>query len=137
MALAAYTIGGMKWAERILITYLNKPGANRKIVWQLYNEALAEGKPDFDSINERAKYKFEELIYHQTDCGGVKCQRSHKPPVPHPMSIWDIMNEEKYGKHLSAMAIFQDWLTQLKGEALQIYQNSEYQKEPVPKVGTT
>lgn len=127
MALAAYTIGGMKWAERILITYLNKAGADRDIVWRLYNEALEEGKPDFDSINKRAKYTFEQLVYNQPDCDGVKCQRSHKPPIPHPMSIWDIKNEERFGKHLSAIAIFEDWLDRLQGEALEIFKSSKYQ----------
>lgn len=130
MALAAYTIGGMKWAERILITYLDKPGAASPKVWELYNEALEEGKSDFESINERAKHTFEELVYHQGTCDGVKCRRSHKPPVPHPMSIWDVKNEEKYGKHLSAIAIFEDWLTRLKNpEALEIFKNSPYQKQ--------
>lgn len=128
MALAAYTIGGMKWAERILITYLNKPGANSDIVWKLYNEALEEGKPDFDRINNASKLSFEQLVYHQPECDGQKCRRSHKPPVPHPMSIWDVKNEEKFGRHLSALAIFDNWLNSLQGEALEIFKNSEYQK---------
>ena len=128
MALAAYTIGGMKWAERILITYLNKPGSDSKTVWRLYNEALEEGKPDFERINKESVWTFDQLVYNQPECAGEKCRRSHKSPVPHPMSIWDRMNEEKYGKHLSAIAIFDDWLGRLQGEALEIYKSSPYQK---------
>jgi glycosyltransferase involved in cell wall biosynthesis len=134
MSLAAYTVGGMKWAERILITYLNKPGAGRDTVWKLYNEALTEGKPDYDRINARAKYKFEELVYHQGFCSGEKCKRSRKAAVSHPMSIWDVKNEEKFSRHLSALAIFEDWTTRLTNpEALDIFNKSEYQKEPTPQ----
>lgn len=134
MSLAAYTVGGMKWAERILITYLNKPSADRDIVWKLYNEALEEGKPDFERINKNGKYTFEELVYHQGICDGVKCQRSRKPPVSHPMSIWDVRNEEKFGRHLSAIAIFDKWTDTLKNqEAIDIFKNSQYQKEENPQ----
>lgn len=133
MSLAAYTVGGMKWAERILIAYLDKPNADKKIVWQLYNEALAEGKVDFDFINERAKYSFEELVYHKDTCDGVKCKRGRKPPMPHPMSIWDVKNEERFGRHLSAMVIFESWMSKLTNpEARKIYSESPYQKEETP-----
>ncbi len=130
MALSAYTVGGMKWAERILITYLDKPSANKDIVWRLYNEAMAEGKEDFDFIEKNAPFSFDQLIYHKGECDGTKCQRSQKPPVPHPMSIWDVRNEEKFGRHLSAIVIFENWLDKLRNpEALKIYKESIYQQD--------
>lgn len=108
MALSAYLIGGMKWWERILITYLDKKGSNKRVVHELCDQGLVEGKEDREFILSRTKIPFEDVI-------------KDKP--------WDTRNDKLHGKHLSAMVIFEDWLDRLKDpEAIEIYQNSEYQK---------
>lgn len=108
MALSAYLIGGMKWWERILITYINKPGTNHEYVKKLCNEALEEGKDDRDFILANQKLEFETVL-------------GAKP--------WDIGNDKVFGKHLSSMVVFEDWLERLTDpEALEIFKNSQYQK---------
>jgi hypothetical protein len=109
MALSAYLIGGMKWWERILITYLNKPHANKEIVHRLCNEALEEAKPDREFILEKKKIDFKEVL----------------ATIP-----WDKKNDEKFGSHLSGMIVFEDWLDRLTDpEALEYYKNSKFQQE--------
>lgn len=109
MALSAYLIGGMKWWERILITYLNKAHTNKEIIHKLCDEALVEGKPDFDFINEKKKMSFKEVL----------------EIIP-----WDKKNDEKFGSHLSGMIVFEDWLERLTDpEAIERFKTSKYQQE--------
>lgn len=107
MALSAYLIGGMKWWERILITYLNKPHTNKDAVHKLCEEGLEEGKEDRKFIEANTKVSFPKVL----------------ETLP-----WDKMNDEKFGHHSSGIIIFEDWLTRLTDpEALSIYKNSKYQ----------
>jgi hypothetical protein len=109
MALSAYLIGGMKWWERILITYLNKPKADKSIVHKLCEEGLIEGKPDYDFINAKKKMSFKEVL----------------ATLP-----WDKKNDEKFGNHLSGIIVFEDWLERLTDpEAIELYKTSKYQQE--------
>jgi hypothetical protein len=99
----------MKWWERILITYLNKPHSDKEVVYRLCNEALEEGKIDHDFIQSRAKTSFKEVL----------------ATLP-----WDKKNDEKFGNHLSGIIVFEDWLERLtEPEALERYKNSKYQQE--------
>ena len=107
MALSAYLIGGMKWWERILITYLNKPHSDKKIVHRLCDEGLIEGKEDRKFIEENTKFTFPKVLEEMP---------------------WDKMNDKKFGHHLSGMIIFEDWLERLTDpEALKIFKESKYQ----------
>lgn len=109
MALSAYLIGGMKWWERILITYLNKPHSNKEVVYRLCNEAIEEGKPDYDFIVSRTKMAFKDVI----------------GTLP-----WDKKNDEKFGHHISGIVVFEDWLDRLtEPEAIQRFKESKYQQE--------
>ena len=104
--LAAYTIGGEKWSERILLTYLNKEGTKHEVVWDLYNQALEEGKPDREYILKNQKITFNNIL--------------NKP--------WDKWNMEKHGWAKSYVVAFEDWLERLTDpEAKQIYANSKFQ----------
>ena len=105
--LAAYTIGGEKWAERILITYLNKEGTDHKVVWGLYNQALEEGKEDREYILKNQKITFQDIL-------------DKKP--------WDMWNMEHHKRAQSNMVIFDEWVTRLKDkEAKEVYKNSKFQ----------
>jgi glycosyltransferase involved in cell wall biosynthesis len=107
MALSAYLIGGMKWWERILITYINKPHTTKSVVHDLCNQAIEEAREDREFIEANTKVQFEEVLKE----------------LP-----WDKMNDKKFGHHSSGIIIFEDWLTRLTDpEALEIYKTSKYQ----------
>ena len=116
MMVAAYAIGGEKWSERILITYLNKEGTRPEMVFKLYNEALEEGRADREFILANQKMTFQELL--------------DNPP-------WDTWNDKVHGWHKSYILTFQDWVQNLKRpEAIQFYNNSQFQKEDMISVNT-
>lgn len=99
MFLVSYILAGKRWADRILITYMNKVGKSNHLM-QLYNEALEEGEPTKKWLDKNKIMTFEELLRldWKNDCD--KCiKRGHKEP--HPMRPWDIKNEELHGTHRS------------------------------------
>lgn len=105
MFLVSYILGGEKWADRILITYLNKPGNHPGFIRQLYDEALAEGQKDREWLEENKIMDFEELLglNKENDCN--KCTKRGYPE-PHVMRPWDVKNEELYGTHRSYVTEF-------------------------------
>jgi glycosyltransferase involved in cell wall biosynthesis len=104
MFLVSYILGGKKWADRILITYLNKFGDNETIK-RLYEQALAEGEDDKKWLDEHKVIEFEELLAlgKPNDC--EKCTKRGRPD-PHAMRLWDIKNEELHGNHRSFVTEF-------------------------------
>lgn len=105
MFLVSYILGGKKWADRILITYLNKPGVNPEYLKRLYDEALIEGEADRLWLEQNRIMTFEELLRldWNNDCN--TCTKKRRPD-PHPMRIWDIKNQELHGTHRSFVAEF-------------------------------
>lgn len=105
MFLVSYILGGKKWADRILITYLNKAHAYSAIVKQLYEEALAEGEEDKVWLDEHKTMTFEELLALDKPNDCERCmKRGH--PEPHAMRIWDRKNDELLGHHRSYVQEF-------------------------------
>ena len=105
MFLVAYVLGGEMWADRILITYINKVGGLTPTLELLYNEALEEGKPLKGWLDKNKIMTFEEMLGldKENDCN--KCvKRRH--PEPHVMRIWDKLNEELHGYHRSYVTDF-------------------------------
>ncbi len=100
MMLVGYVLGGKKWADRILITYLNKGGVYEEWLMRLYNEAIEEGEEDKKWLDEHKIMEFEELLAlgKPNDC--TKCTKRGRPD-PHAMRIWDKMNDKLHGKHRS------------------------------------
>lgn len=105
MFLVSYILGGTKWADRILITYLNKPGVHPNIIKGVYEEALQEGKEDREWLIENQKMTFEELLRLDWNDDCSTCTKRRQPD-PHPMRIWDIKNQELHGNHRSYVAEF-------------------------------
>ena len=127
MILTAYTLGGMKWAERILITYFDKVGANKDFLRQLFDQAVFEGQEKRKFIASRQKMSLEELlaIDKEPDCDGAEYKNQR-----HAKRIWDIKNDELHGHHISFVTVYQDWLERLKDPvARQLFLDSPHQKE--------
>lgn len=105
MFLVSYILGGKKWADRNLITYLNKSGNNTSYLHLLYDEAIAEGEEDKKWLDEHKIMEFEELLAlgKPNDC--TKCTK-RRHPDPHAMRLWDIKNDELYGHHRSYVTEF-------------------------------
>lgn len=105
MLLVSYILGGQKWLDRIRITYLNKQGSNEHVVNLLTQEAVQEGEADRLRLEEKRLMTFEELLRLDwvNDCNNCTKRRR---PEPHPMRIWDKMNDELHGKHHSYVAEF-------------------------------
>lgn len=100
MFLVSYILGGQKWIDRILITYLNKPGVHPEMIKLLYDEAKAEGEADREWLVKNAVVGFEELLCLNKENDCTKCiKRGHSEP--HAMRKWDTLNEELYGYHRS------------------------------------
>lgn len=105
MFLVAYALGGYKWADRILITYVNKVGAVTDPLKKLYDDAISEGEPLKKWLDEHKIMTFEGMLGldRENDC--EKCTKRHFNE-PHVMRVWDKMNEEKYGYHRSYVTEF-------------------------------
>ena len=126
MILTAYTLGGEKWSERILITYLDKAGVHNGPLMELYNKTLEEGKEKREWIKANAKYTLEEVlgIGLQPNCEGKEYKMQ-----AHAMRPWDYLNDKMHGKHISFVQVFEDWLDRLETkEARDFYLNSPHQK---------
>jgi glycosyltransferase involved in cell wall biosynthesis len=126
MILTAYTLGGHKWAERILLAYMDKPGTDISFLQEIYDIAVAEGQSKRDFISSRQKMSLEELlgIGKEFDCDG-HCYKGQK----HAMRIWDKMNDSLHGHHLSFVVVYDDWLGRLRTDAAKnFFSQSPHQK---------
>lgn len=126
MMMTAYTLGGHKWSERILIAYLDKPGSDEKFLKEIYATALLHGQPKRDFIEANKVMSLEDVLAlnKEPDCDGFEYKGNK-----HAMRIWDTLNEKLHGKHISFVVVFDDWLNRLKTDtAKQFYTNSSYQK---------
>lgn len=109
MMLCAYVIGGEPWAERLLVTYLNKTGARPERVRELYRQAREEGAPDRAWIEEHATRTFHDIL----------------DTLP-----WDAANKEWHGTAKSGLLIFENWVNELRTEeAKELYETSTMQQE--------
>lgn len=132
MMLTAYTLGDYKWSERILLTYLNKPGTDHEFLRETYDQAIEEGKEQREFIAKNQIMDLEELlaIKKPHDCDGSCRGPKYVGKAPHAKRKWDLMNEELHGTHLSFVAVFDDWIDRLKDpEAIELYKNSPHQQE--------
>lgn len=122
MFLVSYIMGGQKWADRILMTYLNKPGINSGYLRGLYQEALEAGKVDHDWLDTNKKLSFEEVLgldkedllskmapneikNLNEDWYCTRCTK-RKSPEPHVMRSWDYLNDKLHGHHRSYVQEF-------------------------------
>ena len=131
MMLTAYTLGGEKWSERILLTYLNKPGTKKDYLYKMYETALAEGKEKRDMIASRQVRTIDETLglVGEHDCDGSCRGEKYRGISSHKKRPWDILNDEKWGNHLSFVQVFEDWTDRLTDpEAIDFYKNSPNQK---------
>lgn len=105
MFLVSYILGGKKWSDRILITYMNKPGVNADLLKYMQAEAEAEGEADKVWLDEHKIMTFEEMLRLDwiNDCD--QCTKRGYPE-PHPMRPWDTKNEQLYGHHHSYVQEF-------------------------------
>lgn len=102
MFLVSYILGGEKWSDRLLITYLNKSGTDHDYVRKLHGEALKEGQEDKDWLDANKIMEFDELLAldkPQDRTDGLTRR-------PHAMRLWDIKNEELHGTHGSFVQEF-------------------------------
>ena len=120
MLLVSYILGGQKWLDRILITYLNKAGVNKDFLSLLTREAKEEGEEDRIWLEEHRKLTFEEvlgldkeelirkelgILNTQPDWFCTKCtKRGYSEP--HVMRSWDYANDKLYGHHRSYVQEF-------------------------------
>lgn len=105
MFLVSNILGGRKWADRILITYMNKVGGMSPHLKRLYEEALAEGEERRAWLEKNRIMTFEELLAlgKPNDCD--KCVKRGSPE-PHAMRAWDRKNDELHGTHRSYVTEF-------------------------------
>ncbi len=59
---AAYTVGGEHWAQKLLDGHLVKQGWNPDIVRRLYAKAIETAKEDHDFIQANALYTLEQVL---------------------------------------------------------------------------
>ena len=105
MFLVSYVLGGNKWIDRILITYLNSSRFYAPSIKQLYEEAKMEAKEDKAWLDEHKIMTFEELLAlgKPDDC--TKCMKRGYPE-PHAMRKWDLLNDKLHGTHRSYVQEF-------------------------------
>lgn len=105
MLLVSYAIGGQRWMDRIMITYINKNGGMTPTLEKYYNEAKEEGEPLKQWLDANKIMTFEEMLGlgKEDDCN--KCMK-RRHPEPHVKRIWDIKNDELYNYHRSYVTEF-------------------------------
>lgn len=131
MMLTAYTLGGEKWSERILVTYINKQGTDKNFLFKMYETALREGKEKRDMIASRQIMSLDELLglKGEPDCDGSCRGQKYIGISKHVKRIWDKKNDAMWGSHLSFVQVFDDWTTRLTNpEAKAFFENSPNQK---------
>jgi glycosyltransferase involved in cell wall biosynthesis len=121
MLLVSYILGGEKWMDRIMITYLNSQRIHKDFLKLLRYEALIDGEKDRIWLEEHKKFGFEEvlgidkekLLRESSDSEKLKeedwyCKKCTKRghAEPHVMRPWDVKNEELHGNHRSYVQEF-------------------------------
>lgn len=101
-------IGADEWVERAYINWCRK--SRLDVMKKLWDDAKKETAEDREFIAEKRIRTFNDLL------------------VERP---WDKLNDERYGKHNSAMLIFHPtWLPLIKNTPAEgIYNNSDLQKK--------
>lgn len=131
MMLTAYTLGGHKWSERILIAYMNKPGANKERLAELYNQAIYEGQEKRDFISSRQVMSLEDAlgIDREHDCDGSCRGAKYAGVSPHARRVWDKRNDQLHGTHHSFVQVFDSWVEAITDpDAIAFYLNSPNQR---------
>ncbi len=111
MLLVSYILGGQKWLDRILITYLNKAGIDRVFIHSLAEEAKKEGEEDRVWLEEHKRYSFEEVLGidktgpSEEDWWCTTCTKRGYAE-PHVMRPWDRLNDMRHGTHRSYVQEF-------------------------------
>lgn len=109
MMLLGYALGADAMGERVYIRYLGKQGTQKSTLDKLHDEAMEEASADRAFIPSNQVMSFYEVI--------------EKRP-------WDMRNDETFGNHNSAVAIFdKTWTDELSGEAKEMFNSSQLQKE--------
>lgn len=120
MLLVSYILGGQKWMDRILITYLNKPGVSKHYLYFLAQTAVEEGEKDRLWLEENRSHTFEEVlgldhedeIYKDPEITKDNpdwwCTRCTKRGFveSHVLRPWDKKNDELHGHHRSYVQEF-------------------------------
>lgn len=120
MFLVSYILGGQRWADRILITYLNKGGIDSMYLKHLYNTALVDGEERRAWLDSNKKIGFDELLgldkEHLLDDMSQEdrkkqdwyCTRCTKRGYAdhHVMREWDRKNDALHGTHRSFVQEF-------------------------------
>ena len=106
--LIGHSLGMDDWVERAYINWCKK--CNLDVMKKLWDEAKEEAQEDREFIAKKSVMTFNEVL------------------VERP---WDKLNDEKYGKHNSAMNIFHPtWLSGIKNTpAEKMYNNSKHQEK--------
>lgn len=128
--LTAYALGGHKWGERVLITYLNKAGTNKQSFKNMYALAVKRGEEKRNLVAARQVISLEELlcIGKEPDCDGSCRGAKYTGRANHARRVWDSKNDKLHGNHLSFVQVFEEWLERLtEPEAIEFYKNSPYQ----------
>ncbi len=133
MMLIAYALGDFKWSERVLLTYLNKPGTDHEYLKEIYNKAIQDGQEKREFIASKQIMDLEDVLKikkgTELDCDGSCRGAKYKGTANHARRPWDILNDELHGHHLSFVQVFDEWLERLTDpEAIDFYKNSPYQK---------
>lgn len=120
MFLVSYIMGGIEWADRILITYLNKHVGHEDFYRALYAQALRDGQEDKDWLDKYKKFTFQQVIgvdktplvdtmskeeLEKQPWWCTKCTKRGYPD-PHVMRPWDVRNQKKHKTHRSWVAEF-------------------------------
>jgi hypothetical protein len=102
-----HALGMDEWVERAYLNWIRK--GDVATLERLWKEAKNDVVEDREFIRRKAVKTFNELLLERP---------------------WDRLNDEKYGRHNSALTIFHDtWLPLIKGTpAEELYNNSEKQK---------
>lgn len=130
MMLTAYALGGHKWGERVLLTYLNKEGTDKQYFKSVYEIAVQRAQPKREMIEKRGVTDFDDLMKTKAefDCDGSCRGAKYVGRSNHARRIWDIKNDELHGNHMSFVQVFDEWLTRLTDKsAIEFYKNSPNQ----------
>ncbi len=109
MMLLAYALGADAFAERVYLRYLGKAGVNKEVLTKMRDDAWLESQSDRTNLLPKCRFTFMETLIF-------------KP--------WDEKNLATHGVKASLMGVYdKTWTDGLEGEARQIFDNSQLQKD--------
>lgn len=126
MFLVSYILGDRRWADRIMITYMNQAGTNHALLKHMYDEALRDGEEDKKWLDENKLMTFEECLGLDKEelirMSGINGNAYFDPGMhddwyctkctkrgsgdPHVMRPWDKWNDTHNGTHRSFVQEF-------------------------------